>query len=55
MARKGRHRRHMEARALKGQAAVVEALGEPCPECGAKPSDPHASWCLADEPVDDEE
>ena len=47
--KKGRHRRFEEARALK---RTNEALVEPCPECGAVPDGPHASWCLATE--DDE-
>ncbi len=40
--RKGRHRRFEEARALK---QAVEIREEPCPECFAKPGDPHADWC----------
>jgi hypothetical protein len=40
--KKGRHRRFEEARALK---QAVEVREEPCPECFAKPADPHADWC----------
>lgn len=46
--RKGRHRRFEEARALK---RLNEPDEEPCAECGADPTDDHASWCLA--PVED--
>jgi hypothetical protein len=60
--KKGRHRRYEEARAVKhtsaplqlddvGFAPVVEA----CPECGADPGMPHATWCLHDEVSDDAE
>ena len=47
--KKGRHRRFEEARALKRSSEVTV---ERCPECGAKPDDEHASWCLFEE--DDE-
>ncbi len=53
--KKGRHRRFEEARAQKRQLLTNELSlsEEPCPECGAEPGDPHATWCLATE--DDEE
>lgn len=44
--KKGRHRRFEEARALKRSTEVVV---ERCPECGARPDDEHASWCLFEE------
>jgi hypothetical protein len=58
--KKGRHRRFEEARALKRNTDVGDLDGvlldedpfkrtDPCDECGAVPSAPHASWCLADE------
>jgi hypothetical protein len=55
--KKGRHRRFEEARSLK---RAFEVRAEPCPECGALPDDPHASWCLyeseelEDEPEEEE-
>jgi len=48
--KKGRHRRFEEARALKRSTEVTV---ERCPECGARPDDEHASWCLFEE--DDEQ
>jgi hypothetical protein len=52
--KKGRHRRFEEARSLK---RATEATAERCPECGADPEDGHASWCLYEESLaeDDEE
>jgi hypothetical protein len=51
--KKGRHRRFEEARSLK---RAFEVTVEPCPECGADPEEPHASWCLHDsEELEDEE
>jgi len=54
--KKGRHRRYEEARAVKHTSAPLQLddVGfviqvEPCPECGAEPGAPHASWCLHDE------
>jgi len=53
--RKGKHRRHREAREMKvlGGAAADRALGiyeeseaESCEECGRRP---HAEWCRAEE------
>ena len=44
--KKGRHRRFEEARALKRSNEVTV---ERCPECGARPDDDHASWCLFEE------
>ena len=41
-----------EARALKRSN---EGLVEPCPECGARPDDEHASWCLFEEEDEDQE
>jgi hypothetical protein len=53
LVKKGRHRRFEEARSLKRAFEVNE---EPCPECGAAPGAPHASWCLHDsEELEDEE
>lgn len=49
--KKGRHRRFEEARALKQATEVRE---EPCPECAAKPGDPHADWCEYESEEDDE-
>lgn len=49
--KKGRHRRYEEARSLK---RAVEVTVEPCAECGARPDEPHASWCLAGEDLEDE-
>lgn len=50
--KKGRHRRFEEARSLK---RAFEVTVEPCPECGADPEEPHASWCLHDsEELEDE-
>lgn len=61
--KKGRHRRFEEARALKhipqdlsldgDYKPATDAVGEPCPECGADHGAPHASWCLHEE--DEEE
>ena len=48
--KKGRHRRFEEARLLKRSTEVVV---EPCAECGARPEDDHASWCLATEDTDE--
>lgn len=48
--KKGRHRRFEEARLLKRSTEVVV---EPCAECGARPDDDHASWCLATEDTDE--
>ena len=45
LVKKGRHRRFEEARSLK---RAFEVTVEPCPECGAGPEEPHASWCLHD-------
>jgi hypothetical protein len=52
--KKGRHRRFEEARDLKRALKIDEPLAEPCPECGASPGKPHASWCLATEEDDEE-
>ncbi|MGH9294831.1 MAG: hypothetical protein ACRD0B_05820 [Acidimicrobiales bacterium] len=50
--KKGRHRRFEEARSLK---RAFEVRPEPCPECGAIPDSPHASWCLYEsEELEDE-
>jgi len=51
--KKGRHRRFEEARSLK---RAFEVRAEPCPECGASPNAPHASWCLYEsEELEDDE
>ena len=50
--KKGRHRRFEEARALKRSNEVTV---ERCPECGARPDDDHASWCLWEEDDDEDE
>ena len=60
--KKGRHRRFEEARALKHIPQDLTLDGdfaprtEPCPECDAPPSAPHATWCLHEEgdELDDE-
>jgi hypothetical protein len=52
--KKGRHRRFEEARALK-QITTDESEAEPCAECQAEPGEPHASWCLAMEDLDEDE
>lgn len=47
--RKGRNRRHREARRLKQSSFPTPGFGvveADCPECR---SDPHAVWCLADD------
>ncbi|MGH9303635.1 MAG: hypothetical protein ACRDZ5_04375 [Acidimicrobiales bacterium] len=51
--KKGRHRRFEEARSLK---RAFQVNPEPCPECGAIPDAPHASWCLYEsEEIESEE
>lgn len=51
--KKGRHRRFEEARSLK---RAFEQVAEPCPECEAKPDEPHKPWCLHDSKLlEDEE
>jgi hypothetical protein len=52
LVKKGRHRRFEEARSLK---RAYEVRAEPCPECGAAPGSPHASWCLHDAPELDDD
>lgn len=54
--KKGRHRRYIEARALKHQNDALDDLfsdnEQPCEECDALPGQDHKSWCLnATEPV----
>lgn len=44
--RKGRHRRHQEARALKQGHWELTETETMCDECRRRP---HADWCLADE------
>ena len=34
---------------------AIEVIVEPCPECGADPEDEHASWCLYEETLEEEE
>ncbi len=60
--KKGRHRRFEEARSLKRSLEGPKYLTgeerpkEACAECGAKPTEEHASWCLAEsEDILDEE
>lgn len=58
--RKGRHRRHRDARDLKRGVLIQPASAtrdsatstetETCEECQRYP---HADWCLADEPDDE--
>lgn len=44
--RKGRHRRHQDARSLKRALPVEDRRpAEPCDECQRTP---HAEWCLAE-------
>jgi hypothetical protein len=50
--KKGRHRRFEEARSLK---RAVEVVAKPCPECGADPEDDHASWCMYEAELDEDE
>jgi len=50
--KKGRHRRFEEARALK---RLNEEIAEPCAECGAPAGSDHASWCLAEAELEEEE
>ena len=49
--RKGRHRRHRDARDLKRGGVEVESNQEPCEECRRSP---HADWCMADEDEEDD-
>lgn len=48
--KKGRHRRYIEARALKHTNDGLEDMfGEneqPCDECEALPGQDHKTWCL---------
>lgn len=46
--RKGRHRRHQQARELKQQTAAFSAYeaADTCPECRRQP---HAEWCMAED------
>jgi hypothetical protein len=48
--KKGRHRRYIEARALKHQNDALDDLftdhEEPCEECEALPGQDHKSWCM---------
>jgi hypothetical protein len=58
--KKGRHRRFEEARALKRTSDDLDAIlekrdDEPCPECGAGPGHDHASWCLYEETMAENE
>ena len=57
--KKGRHRRFEEARALKRSSDIdIEAVFTvpkgPCDECGAEPEDSHASWCMAEDALEEE-
>ncbi len=48
--KKGRHRRYVEARALKHTSDELDGLfgdnEKPCEECEALPGQDHKSWCL---------
>jgi hypothetical protein len=51
--RKGRHRRHQQARDLKrGGLISVPPKRELCDECQRWP---HAEWCMAEEWMEEEE
>ncbi|PZS20296.1 MAG: hypothetical protein DLM54_05840 [Acidimicrobiales bacterium] len=50
--KKGRHRRYEEARRAKRSTEVVV---QRCAECGAGPEEDHASWCLAEEELEEAE
>jgi hypothetical protein len=57
--RKGRHRRHRDARDLKrgvlirpeGTPQDSQVFAEPCEECQRSP---HADWCMAEEDTETE-
>jgi hypothetical protein len=50
--KKGRHRRHQQAREIKqGGLVDVERDTVVCDECSRYP---HAEWCMAEEDLDDE-
>jgi hypothetical protein len=49
--RKGRHRRHQDARELKRAVPAQESTPEPCDECQRWP---HASWCMVEEDDDEQ-
>jgi hypothetical protein len=53
--KKGRHRRFEEARALKQTNEISLMDAEPCDECGAEPGDEHASWCMADADLEEDD
>lgn len=48
--KKGRHRRYIEARALKHQNDDLDEMfgdnEKPCDECEALPGQDHKVWCL---------
>lgn len=55
--KKGRHRRFEEARALKRTnegdiEAIFGDVPRDCDECGAEPGDPHASWCMSEQALE---
>ena len=51
--KKGRHRRHQQAREIKqGGLVDVERDTVACDECSRYP---HAEWCMAEEDLDDED
>lgn len=51
--KKGRHRRHQQAREIKqGGNVSVERDTAVCDECNRHP---HAEWCMAEEDLDGED
>ena len=51
--KKGRHRRHQQAREIKqGGIVSVERDTVVCDECNRQP---HAEWCMAEEDLDEED
>ena len=48
--KKGRHRRYIEARALKHTSDELDHMfgdnEHPCEECEALPGQDHKTWCL---------
>lgn len=51
--KKGRHRRHQQAREIKhGGMVAVERNTSVCDECNRQP---HAEWCMADEDLDEDD
>lgn len=56
--KKGRHRRYVEARALKHQNDEFDSFfadnESPCDECDALPGQDHKSWCMAGQVEEDQ-